>query len=325
MEGETGVSKTALTRMLFILKNEAGSNTASIMDSLTASHSLAVRVVAKQVLESLTAEQGKLLEMGQMAPDEVVTRILQRLATTLLNANLGQELQLDCPYSYAEHICSPALGSQGFDPAAVSTALAPPAAAGQAFVFGAAPAVGRAFSFGGAAPVAGQVFNFPAGQAAESTAPPPQVQQIRKLLLGELRAHPGLDCHDDMCLDIGAVEVLANEGACDAAVHAALSDLLVWYIISIVAAEHQQLSWTFHQLNVHAALTPKDIITDLTPTVERARRVEAIALVLDSEKHRRAKLCIFLDEVHPRTDRPDQPSQPGQERPTDQPTTRPPD
>ena len=234
MEGETGVSKTALTRMLFILKNSNVGDANSPENAPGQLTGRAVRSTVKQVLETLTPEQIKVIESRQAVPDEVLVRILQFIANLPGVSAMGQELQLDSVDSYAAHLCSPAL----------STVLG-----------------------------------------------------LRELILSELRAYPNLDCHQIMPLGISAVWALADEASSDEQCQRHLPGLLKWYLISVIAADRLQLSWAFHQLNVHAALTPRDITVDLTPIIERAERLEVLASVLGSERHRSIKMCVFLDEV----------------------------
>lgn len=235
MEGETGVSKTALTRMLFILKN-GHSSVADAGDGTEALSGPGLRLIVKQVTELLPPQQRQMLNEGRLPTDEVSRPALHRLATNLLG--LVPDDGLTAP----------------------------------------------------------QLASFISTDASVEL-----IEQIRLLLLSELRAHPGLDhfdsqgvCIDDVRrLDAGPSGVVIG---IDVEATECLSSVLLWYVRSI-ATIPSQLSWAFHQLNVHAALSPDDIVADLTPTIERAKRLEQLDGLLDSEKHRNTRLCVFLDEV----------------------------
>ena len=77
-----------------------------------------------------------------------------------------------------------------------------------------------------------------------------------------------------------------------------MADLLVAYVEARMQANAAGTSWTFHQLNVHAALTPVDIESDLAPTIELGQRLMDAAKLLGSKRHKEVNLCIFLDEVN---------------------------
>lgn len=241
MEGETGVSKTALTRMLFILKNAAPSEADSTSSTDFAALRRSIHEVAKQTLESLSPQQREVVQGSEAAPDDLLKRILQRIATSHLSGAAEQEI--NCPTAWAQYIVD---------------------------------------------------------QRSHGANPDSDIQHLREMLLAEVKANPGLDCVSGCNLSVEAIRVLSDvhhQGTELAS--KSLTELLIWYLNAILAAERRHLSWTFHQLNVHAAMTPKDIVSDLTPIIERAERLEAVAELLDSEKHRRAKLCVFLDEVRP--------------------------
>ena len=241
MEGETGVSKTALTRMLFILKNTASSEADSMSSTDFPALRHSIHEATKQMLDSLSPQQREAARGSEVAPDDLLNRILQRIATSHLNGAAEQEI--GCPSAWAQYI------------------------------------VGE-------------------HQNVLSVDPDSEIQHLREMLLAEVTVNPGLDCVSGCNLSVEAIRVLSdvNYQGTELASNS-LAELLIWYLNAILAAERRHLSWTFHQLNVHAALTPKDIVSDLTPIIERAERLEAVAKLLDSEKHRRAKLCVFLDEV----------------------------
>ena len=114
---------------------------------------------------------------------------------------------------------------------------------------------------------------------------------MRPALLGMLKADPSLDAPPD--------DVAAAVGG------GTPRHLFAWFVNELMTQMHAEeqgeasrLSWTFQQVNVDAALTPKEIEERLLPTLDRARRLMDLGEMLDSPKHRETRLCIFLDEVN---------------------------
>ena len=57
-------------------------------------------------------------------------------------------------------------------------------------------------------------------------------------------------------------------------------------------------SWTFYPIDVHAALTPKEIFHRVQLIVDRAFRLNKLGQLLSSDAHNKVTLCIFFDEVN---------------------------
>ena len=58
------------------------------------------------------------------------------------------------------------------------------------------------------------------------------------------------------------------------------------------------MGWTFHAVNVHSALTPQQIASEVLPIMQLAKRIKEMGQLLDCDRHRQATLCIFFDEVN---------------------------
>eukprot|EP00966_Prymnesium_polylepis_P285687 6599181-Prymnesium_polylepis.1 len=108
MEGETGVSKTALTRMLFILKNPPMAASASDPSVQ------AIQLVVKQVIDALPPQQTDWLKAGDFVPEDVLIRILQRVTTHIGISPADPELgELAHPYAmrlFSQGMPEPELG-----------------------------------------------------------------------------------------------------------------------------------------------------------------------------------------------------------------------
>jgi hypothetical protein len=120
-----------------------------------------------------------------------------------------------------------------------------------------------------------------------------RMEQVADSLLAEIRADPGLDPLTDM-----EASVLTS---CKQNAEAA-AQLLKWYVSTRLTLSSRSLDWTFYPIDVHAALTPEDIANNslggVKQVVARAKRLQSIAKLIDSERHRRATLCLFFDEFN---------------------------
>jgi hypothetical protein len=111
---------------------------------------------------------------------------------------------------------------------------------------------------------------------------------VSTALLQELMVDPGLDPLLDMTLS----EVLN-----------AKSQLLVWFVRNqLNEMDKGSDHWSFHAVDVHAALTPDEIANDpaigVKHVVARAHRMKQLAVGLDSSSHHTATICVFFDEVN---------------------------
>lgn len=248
MEGETGVSKTALTRMYFILKN-LSCMSAQMQD--VDNERLRVTVDQLRNLAAAQQPQDAAVAFGEIQVDPVV-RTLQRMALSLFcfflpDAGFRSVPQEDWNDAkrLATYLCDSAVD--------VNAAV-----------------------------------NIPPFRAA---------------LLIELKQDPGLLVDNGLWQAVQTAWSPAWQGRIDE--HSAgdisaevLADLLLCYIRAKTLLRSSPVGWTFHQLNVHAALTPAAIEADLAPIIELGFRLQEAAEKLNSSRHRNVKLCIFLDEVN---------------------------
>lgn len=225
MEGETGVSKTALTRMLFMLKNEAPRRVSELE-----------RAVA-QARHDASSELAALVNANE-DDDERQHRLmlssLRQLAEVFEIDMLGGDEQRS---------------SSDFDDsdelAAAMCALKP--------------------------------------------------VEIADAILDELRLNPALDPLASLHEDDIALSTDTPEQA---------ETLLKWYVNARASGDKGDgaLDWTFHAVDVHAALTPceleRDPVCGIRRVIDRARRLLRMAELLDSARHRAITLCIFFDEVN---------------------------
>ena len=222
MEGETGVSKTELTRMLFVLKNAVARTPSELEKSLIAG--------------AAVSKSG----MGGHADRQLGA--LRKLADFW---RVGEELQND-----EKAWCS-----------AEELAL-----------------------------------RIARGRCAE----------VAEALLAELSADPSLDPLAE--LEPSERERVLSTCRQDAA---AAAQLLKWYVTTCIerhplwsTQQQRSLDWTFFPIDVHAALTPQDIARPKTglggveAVVARAMRLQLLARLLDSDRHRKATLCLFFDEFN---------------------------
>lgn len=220
MEGETGVSKTELTRMLFVLKNAVARTPSALENAVIAGAAF-----------STNDDRGR----------QAVDRLLSALRKLADFWRVGEELQND------EKVWNSA------DELALRVALAKCAEVGEA-------------------------------------------------VLAELRADPSLDPLAE--LEVNEREKMLSTCRQDAP---AAAHLLKWYVATCIERSTQQqrsLDWTFFPIDVHAALTPQDIARPKTglggveAVVARAERLQLLARLLDSDRHRKATLCLFFDEFN---------------------------
>jgi hypothetical protein len=123
--------------------------------------------------------------------------------------------------------------------------------------------------------------------------------KIVMALFGELEADPSLDPLDEINFDT-LQNCSENES------HA--SEFLLWFVrVHALEQKKKKTDWTFHPVDVHAALTPHQIANDpatgVVPVILRAERMVQLADLLDdqdynSDRHRQTTLCIFFDEVN---------------------------
>ena len=219
MEGETGVSKTELTRMLFVLKNAVARTPSALENAVIAGAAFSMH-------DNRSGQVDRLLNA------------LRKLAEFWL---VGEELQND------EEVWNSA------DELALRVALATCA-------------------------------------------------EVGKAVLAELCADPSLDPLAE--LEAGERERVLSTCRHDAA---AAAQLLKWYVATCIERSTQQqrsLDWTFFPIDVHAALTPQDIarpkagLGGVEAVVARATRLQLLARLLDSDRHRKATLCLFFDEFN---------------------------
>lgn len=123
--------------------------------------------------------------------------------------------------------------------------------------------------------------------------------QIAGSLLDELRADPALDPLVEM---EESQRALILETCLQDATAAA--KLLTWYVTTRIGrmGSSRELDWTFFPVDVHAALTPHNIgahgPSAVYKVVARAERLQLLARLLDSERHRKTTLCLFFDEFN---------------------------
>ena len=233
MEGETGVSKTALTRMLFALKNTPLHRTFSPFETA--------------VLEAAKAQDtdGPVDENAEQRTRRKTLRMMRAVAEFWNVGSNGQDPdELDgpdepdkrwrCPDRLAAHLCH-------LKPKVVADAL------------------------------------------LVALRADPSLDPLAILREGELRC--ALDPSD-----------IASEQA--------MAELLKWYVHIRLLDPHGDAAtdWTFFPIDIHGALTPSEIANDpnigVRRVVERARRLLCLADLLKSDRHNRATLCIFFDEVN---------------------------
>eukprot|EP01047_Picozoa_sp_COSAG01_P012374 COSAG01_NODE_556_length_15526_cov_13.393725_1_plen_5121_part_01 len=218
MEGETGVSKTALTRMLFILKNTEFRATSPL----------------EQCIREKAAE---MQANSSFSPDEVEVAILQKLADYW---HTSEQIQTDATcWKTASRL---------------------------------------------------------AASICENTS---GADVVAKALVSDLRADPGLD-------PLLEIEERVMRESCEPLERTRnphdVGQLLRWYVKTLISRDECSTDWTFHPVDVHAALTPEQIADDPTTgvntVVARSQRLVQLAELLDSDRHRKATLCIFFDEVN---------------------------
>lgn len=133
-----------------------------------------------------------------------------------------------------------------------------------------------------------------AEQLADQMAGGSKSRDIAAELLGELRADPGLDPLKDM-------DEATLEGVHTMSGLASIAKLLLWYV-NTRTSDAQATDWTFYPVDIHAALTPAEIANDpvlgVNTVIARSQRLQRLGELLDSDKHRKATLCIFFDEVN---------------------------
>ncbi|KAL1518601.1 hypothetical protein AB1Y20_002889 [Prymnesium parvum] len=220
MEGETGVSKTALTRMYFLLKNS------SIRADAYAPRNPMVQELEKTIQEEVDRVAGE--GEGEIG-DKLAASVLKTLQLLHESWHGGTTEPLTWT-----------------DISALATNLT-------------------------------------------SLLEPTAQRELAHGLLDVLKGDPCLDAPPKHVRDAKQSSPL-------------LGPLLSWYVrarmVQLTAAAGSALSWTFHQLNVHAALTPSDLEADLLPVIERAQRLEQLAELLDSKLHRNVTICCFFDEMN---------------------------
>jgi MoxR-like ATPase len=220
MEGETGVSKTALTRMLFMLKNTEARSPSDIelavLSTGADSHSCGVAERKLSALRKLADLWG----VGdQLQGDANVWRNFDGLARSIVCFGVGSE--------------------------------------------------------------------------------EPMHVRVAQALLAELRADPSLDPLAELSEATVSNCIGGQSNAQDSALQ-----LLRWYVTTCVSSSVRSLDWTFFPIDVHAALTPQDIANEehsfsgIKLVVARAVRLNRLAQLLDSDRHRRVTLCLFFDEFN---------------------------
>ena len=234
MEGETGVSKTALTRMLFILKNQPPARNDDDHGAGLSYRQLreAINVQAANQSKTLVAYR----DDSRSGPELFA---LQRIASSLNIAEVAAEDWND-PWRLALALCT------GHDD--VSTQLA---------------------------------------------------RQLHNAILRDVQCEPDLMVSADLWEHVQEIwpdassqqPVYRNDDE-------AMARLLCTYVEACMQLRAEGTSWTFHQLNVHASLTPANIEANLTPILELGWRLQSAADLLQSSRHRTTTLCIFLDEVN---------------------------
>ena len=125
---------------------------------------------------------------------------------------------------------------------------------------------------------------------------------LRDALVGELKRDPGLCAHTKLwkCVqEANNSNLLTGFLPPD---RSPLAALLRAYVEARVQSSAEKTSWIFHQLNVHAALTPREIVADLMPMLDLGDRLLDPLFGADgplkSDVHTKVRLCIFLDEVN---------------------------
>ena len=111
---------------------------------------------------------------------------------------------------------------------------------------------------------------------------------LLKDIFDELRANPMLDPLESCD---NHVKRLKEENS---------ASLLLWFVDTTIkhAAIDADVHWTFNAVNVHAAMTVKEIEDIVVNVSERARRLFQLGGYLDSPSHKNTKLCIFFDEIN---------------------------
>ena len=236
MEGETGVSKTALTRMLFMLKNHRSPDYTA--PGFATSLRAAVADVDCSELASADHLQSRALLLA-----------LQGIATA---------------QGYAEGEGN--LKSIPTDVWSDDTLLS--------------------------------IFLCTAANSFSSD----RVPELATALFTEIKLEPGLLATDSLWEALESI--LEREDRAPAS-PGELAELLIGYVISrasLASRTTDGTHWTFHQVNVHAALTPAEIEAHLAPVVRLGERLIETCRLSDESlfdnAFREIKLCIFLDEVN---------------------------
>ena len=110
---------------------------------------------------------------------------------------------------------------------------------------------------------------------------------LQKYIFDELKANPMLDPLESLSSD----KFLSKENS---------ALLLLWFVDALIqhSVIDADMHWAFNVVNVHAAMSIKEIEDTVTNISQRAQRLAQLGEYLDSRSHKIAKLCIFFDEVN---------------------------
>lgn len=278
MEGETGVSKTALTRMLFSLKNAPAPALnsqlqATVQDGITTSQSREQAAVELSILRKLADFWG----VCDVADDASIWENHAALSLAICQ----QE-----PAKVALALVDEIRNDPELDPLLTITrdVLRNCVAAAE---------VGR-----------------PVQKSNPASELPHGAYAVRTQVDGgdACSSEPAGDdareaevVPDPMTTTVATGDNMLWAQVCDD-VAADVAKLLRWYSSLGTTGQSRATDWTFYPVDVHAALTPQQIASDPTfgiaRVVQRAQRLSAVAELLDSERHRLTTLCIFYDEIN---------------------------
>jgi len=281
-----GVSKTALTRMLFTLKNSHAMGTRGVGSEADG------RVPLREMTVRARAEETQ--SHGDELPG-VVLRAVQEIAAERFGLKGADAPGRDAASADAQpmqFVRSPQHRPTG---SAGSSSDAPPA---QLRVGdGDAATIAQDVGFGVWSDGNRLVAYLLSGDCERR-------HELWHDVLEDVVLDPGLDVDPDRLS-----ELFRNVGGSGLAatdlIDEANSDLLGAFLLEHVRAVLQRtaqgqamLDWTFFQLNVDAALTASDIIARLWPQLQRATRLQRLGQLLKSSNHKEVALCLFLDEFN---------------------------
>ena len=119
---------------------------------------------------------------------------------------------------------------------------------------------------------------------------------VAESLLTALREDPGLDPLADSSISADVIRTcVSSPEEC--------AKLLTWFVGQHAdGSVMQQSDWAFQAVDVHAALTPRQVadhpVSGVNVISSRAQRLKELGELLDSSRHRQATICMFFDEIN---------------------------